>query len=73
MINYISLALGHGLLAIAFLRLVMLDDLDVDPKVKAHKDRAKAERVTATNAGRASQRAKAVKRDEDVAKGEGVR
>ena len=31
MIDYIALLIGHGLLAIAFLRLVMRDALDVDP------------------------------------------
>ncbi len=71
MIDYLSLALGHGLLAVALLRLVLLDDLDVDPRVKEHKQRAEAERSAATNSGRASQRMKAQEtaseRDQDEA------
>ena len=35
MIDYFALALGHGLLAIAFLRLVMRSDLDDDPSFHA--------------------------------------
>jgi hypothetical protein len=50
MIDYFALALGHGLLVLAFLRLVMRDSLDVDPAIselqqaaeeKRQKDRAK--------------------------------
>lgn len=33
MIDYFALALGHGLLAIALLRLVMRDGLDSDPLI----------------------------------------
>ena len=56
MIDYISLALGHGLLAVALLRLVMRDDLDIDPEIKAITDRADAERKAASLAGRAARR-----------------
>jgi len=56
MIDYISLALGHGLLAVAFLRLVMRDDLDVDQRLKDIADEKEAERAAATHAGRASRR-----------------
>ena len=56
MIDYISLALGHGLLAVALLRLVMRDDLDVDPEIKAITDKADAERKAASLAGRAARR-----------------
>ena len=52
MIDYISLALGHGLLAIALLRLVMRDGLDVDPELEAHAEKQRAEREAGTVAGR---------------------
>ncbi len=38
MIDYFALALGHGLLAIALLRMVFSDDLDVDPAITANHD-----------------------------------
>lgn len=44
MIDYISLALGHALLAFAFLRLVLRADLDVDPEIQGFKDQADAVR-----------------------------
>lgn len=54
MIDYFALALGHGLLAIAFLRLVQRDELDVDPVIEAANKRARKEakaRHTRTHAG----------------------
>jgi len=57
MIDYFSLALGHGLLAIALLRLVMRENLDVDPLIKRYSDTAKAKREAATVSRRASKRA----------------
>lgn len=59
MIDYISLALGHGLLAIALLRLVMRDALDVDPKLQSYKDAEAAELDAARVAGRNAARRKA--------------
>lgn len=56
MIDYISLALGHALLAFALLRLVMRDDLDVDPDLEAHAEKLRAEREAATVAGRNKRR-----------------
>ena len=56
MIDYFALALGHGLLALALLRLVMREDLDVDPVLKEMADKADAEREAATVAGRAARR-----------------
>jgi len=50
MIDYFALALGHGLLAYAFLRLVQRDELDVDPileqakQLKRAKDKARHKR-----------------------------
>ena len=56
MIDYISLTLGHALLAIALLRLVMRDELDVDPELEAHADKLRAEREAGTVAGRNARR-----------------
>lgn len=58
MIDYISLALGHGLLAFALLRLVMRDSLDVDPKLQSFKDKEAAEREASRVSGRNAARRK---------------
>ena len=42
MIDYFALALGHGLLVLAFLRLVMRDSLDADPAITELEQVAKA-------------------------------
>ena len=44
MIDYFALALGHGLLVLAFLRLVMRDSLDVDPAISELQVAAEAKR-----------------------------
>jgi len=44
MIDYFALALGHGLLVLAFLRLVMRDSLDVDPAISELSEAAEAKR-----------------------------
>ncbi|MFU7526930.1 hypothetical protein [Qipengyuania sp. ASV99] len=59
MIDYFALALGHGLLAIALLRLVMSGHLDVDPLIKRYSDKARAEREAAIASRRPSKRANA--------------
>lgn len=56
MIDYISLAIGHGLLAFALFKLVMREDLDVDPAIQALKDKAEAEREASSVAGRNARR-----------------
>ena len=56
MIDYISLALGHALLAIALLRLVMREELDVDPDLEAHAEKLRAEREEGSVAGRNARR-----------------
>lgn len=56
MIDYLSLAVGHALLAIALLRLVMREELDVDPKLQEYADRLKAERDAASASGRQARR-----------------
>ncbi|MEL7444517.1 MAG: hypothetical protein AAGK02_01740 [Pseudomonadota bacterium] len=72
MIDYFALALGHGLLVIAFLNLVRRDELDVDPALdpvagrKSAGDRARDKRKAArTNAAHGNDQA-----DDDAAKGE---
>ncbi len=58
MIDYFALALGHGLLALAMLRLVMREALDVDPRLKELADKAEAEREAASVASRNARRRK---------------
>ena len=56
MIDYLSLAIGHGLLAFALFKLVMREDVDVDPAIQSLKDKAEAEREAASVAGRNARR-----------------
>lgn len=56
MIDYISLAIGHGLLAYALLRLVMREDVDHDPAIDALKGQVEAEREATSVAGRNAKR-----------------
>jgi len=56
MIDTIALAIGHGLLAIALLRLVMREQLDVDPELEAHAERRRAEREATGISGRNARR-----------------
>ena len=63
MIDYFALALGHGLMAIALLRLVLRDDLDGDPLLTRLKADTAAYRMASSAAGRnAARRA----RDKDA-------
>lgn len=52
MIDYFALALGHGLLAIALLRLVGRDGLDADPLIEQIKAETAGNRKGASAAGR---------------------
>jgi hypothetical protein len=52
MIDYFALALGHGLMAIALLRLVLRDDLDADPLLGQLKADTAANRLATSTAGR---------------------
>ena len=56
MIDYFSLALGHGLLALALLRLVMRDALDSDPAIARLEQQAREEREAASVEGRNARR-----------------
>lgn len=56
MIDYISLAIGHGLLALALLRLVMREDIDHDPAIDALKREADSAREAGSVAGRNARR-----------------
>lgn len=51
MIDYFALALGHTLLALAFLRLVVRDSLDVDPAITALEDEANAKKRSTSRRG----------------------
>lgn len=42
MVDYFALALSHGLLALALLRLLRRDDLDLEPRDPATTDRRDA-------------------------------
>lgn len=60
MIDYFALALGHGLLAIALLRLVLREGLDTDPLLEEIKSEAAGNRKAASPSGRnAARRARA--------------
>lgn len=56
MTDYFALALGHALLAVAFLRLVMRDELDEDPKIKGIKDSLNTRREQSSVIGRNARR-----------------
>jgi hypothetical protein len=56
MIDYLSLALGHGLLAIALLRLVMRKDLDEDPRIAEYAAKAEAIRAKELTKNRSGDR-----------------
>jgi len=56
MIDQIALALGHGLLALALLRLALRGDVDADPLVEELKDEAADKRRAASPAGRKAAR-----------------
>jgi hypothetical protein len=56
MIDYFALALGHGLLAIALLRLVLREGLDSDPLIAALKDETSDNHKATSIAGRNASR-----------------
>ena len=65
MIDYFALALGHGLLAIALLRLMLRDGLDADPLIGAIKAETEGNRKATSVSGRnAARRAKMNEDDE---------
>ena len=45
MIDYFALALGHGLMAIALLRLVLREDFDAEPLIATAKTAIAARRL----------------------------
>jgi hypothetical protein len=52
MIDHIALALGHGLMVVALLRLFMRDALDADPLIEGIKAEDAARRKAARTAAR---------------------
>ncbi|MBI1403247.1 MAG: hypothetical protein GC147_08545 [Porphyrobacter sp.] len=56
MIDHFALGLGHGLMAIALLRLVLREDLDIDPLLARLKKDTAENRMAASAAGRAAAR-----------------
>lgn len=66
MIDYFALALGHGLIAVALLRLVLREGLDADPLIEQIKAEAMENRKATTIAGRnAARRARGADQDEE--------
>jgi hypothetical protein len=63
MIDYFALALGHGLLAIALLRLVTRAGLDVDPLIEEIKAETTSNRKATSTAGRNAARRERVEDD----------
>lgn len=64
MIDYFALALGHGLMAIALLRLLLRHDLEVDPLLDRLKADMAANRKAASAAGRSAARSATPGKDE---------
>ncbi len=59
MIDYFALALGHGLLAIALLRLLMREGLDDDPLIGSiHSETAENRKATSMAGRNAARRAR---------------
>jgi len=56
MIDHFALALGHGLLAVAMLRLFLHNGLDNDPLIDAIKAETAGQRAASGTAGRAAAR-----------------
>jgi hypothetical protein len=56
MIDYLALAIGHGLLAIALLRLVIRSGLDEDPLIAAIRKEGEDERKAKSSTGRSAAR-----------------
>jgi hypothetical protein len=63
MIDYFALALGHGLLALALLRLALREDVDSDPLITSLAAEAAARRKN----GAKGSRARAAKPGDDAA------
>lgn len=56
MIDHIALAIGHGLLALALLRLALRDDLNADPLLEGLKAAARGRRAARRKARRRRER-----------------
>ena len=71
MIDHFALALGHGLLALALLRLVMRAGLDDDPLIDAIQSETADNRMATSTAGRnAARRARGPQDDNSHAPGD---
>jgi hypothetical protein len=69
MIDHIALALGHGLLAVALLRLVLRAGLDDDPLIGSIEAEADSHRKRTSTAGRnAARRAQDAGEDDPALK-----
>lgn len=61
MIDYIALGLGHGLLAIALVRMFLRSEVDYDPLIESMRDTMRRTRMEASTAGRNAKRRKEAK------------
>ena len=56
MIDYFALGLGHGLIAIALLRLFVWNSVDFDPLIGTIQDKMRRNRMESSTAGRNAKR-----------------
>ena len=71
MIDYFALALGHGLIAFALLRLVLREGLDADPLIGAIQSETADNRMATSTAGRnAARRARGAQDGDSGAPGD---
>lgn len=56
MIDYIALAIGHGLLAFALIHLFLRDGVDVDPLIDGIKEQMRQNRMQSSSTGRSARR-----------------
>jgi hypothetical protein len=56
MIDYIALAIGHGLLAFALIHLFLREEVDVDPLIDGIKAQMRHNRMQSSSTGRSARR-----------------
>ena len=66
MIDHIALAIGHGLMAVALLRLVMRAGLDDDPLIGELKSEADVKRKAKSSAGRNAARRESTNSEDEA-------
>ena len=56
MIDYIALGLGHGLIAIALVRMFLRSEVDYDPLIEGLRETMRRTRMESSTAGRNAKR-----------------